>query len=698
VIDPAVRDAARRALRESRPFPLDGFQEEAMDVLDSGRSVLVAAPTGSGKTIVAEYAVHLALARRQRVFYTTPLKALSNQKFGDFAAMLGRDSAGLLTGDNSVNPRAPVVVMTTEVLRNMIYAQPESLDGLAYVILDEVHYLEDRYRGAVWEEVILNAPPHVVLVCLSATISNAEELAGWIASARGAAGAVIEERRPVPLVHLYAVADRSSERLHLFPTFVKDRPNPDALSIDQRDRSPRRAGGWQRRVRPRFHRPGRIELIERLDDDSLLPAIWFVFSRAGCDDAVRHCLEGGLRLSGPEERRAARAVAEAHVEELSDADLQVLGYPRFVAGLEAGLAAHHAGMVPPFKEAVEACFAQALVKVVFATETLALGINMPARSVVVEQLSKFNGDTHEDLTPGEYTQLTGRAGRRGIDEVGYAVATYSPYHSFADVASLASARGRALRSSFRPTYNMAVNLVRRHSRREAYRLVESSFAQYTTSTSLARQLDAVLGVLRKRGYVDRWTLTPVGELLAGVYHDTDLLVAESVREGLLEGLDAPSMAALASIFTYESRRGETPGAEVPTAKVSRRMAAVEDLAAGIRAEERAARLPVLRELDGGFAGMAAAWARGAELGKLLSPRGTGRRAGSFNVMTGGDFVRTTKQLIDLLRQLETVLDGERAGRVAGTAADRLLRGVVAAASSVGEPEGPGIRVGTPASP
>jgi superfamily II RNA helicase len=352
-------------------------------------------------------------------------------------------------------------------------------------------------------------------------------------------------------------------------------------------------------------------------------------------------------------------------------------------------------MVPPFKEAVEACFAQALVKVVFATETLALGVNMPARSVVVEQLSKFNGDTHEDLTPGEYTQLTGRAGRRGIDEVGYAVATYSPYHSFADVASLASARSRALRSSFRPTYNMAVNLVRRHPRREAYRLVESSFAQYLSKTPLSKQLDAVLGVLRGRQYVERWTLSAAGELLAGIYHDTDLLVAESVRAGLLDGLDVPSMAALASIFTYESRRGEAPSAELPSAKVARRVAAIEELAAGIRAEERAARLPVLRDLDHGFAGMAAAWARGEHLGRLLSPRGTGRRVGSFAVMTGGDFVRSTKQLIDLLRQLETVLAGEGAGRAAGAAADRLLRGVVAATSTVGDA---GIRVAAPASP
>jgi ATP-dependent RNA helicase HelY len=685
VIDAAVRERARRALAAGRPYTLDPFQLEAMDVLDSGRSVLVAAPTGSGKTVVAEYAVQLALAAGRRAFYTTPLKALSNQKFGDFSNLLGRQSAGLLTGDNSINPGAPVVVMTTEVLRNMIYAQPESLDGLDYVVLDEVHYLEDRYRGAVWEEVILNAPRHVVLVCLSATISNAEDFAGWISAARGGAGAVIEERRPVPLHHLYAVGDRSSERLHLLPTFVDGRPNPEAVQLEQRAArpGPRGPGRGRPRGRPRFHPPRRVDVIERLDEESLLPAIYFVFSRAGCDDAVRYCLEEGLRLSGPDERRRAREIAEAHVEGLSDEDLSVLGYGRFVAGLEAGVATHHAGMVPPFKEAVEACFGEAVVKVVFATETLALGVNMPARSVVVEQLSKFNGDTHENLTPGEYTQLTGRAGRRGIDDVGYAVALFSPFHTFDEIASLASARSRALRSSFRPTYNMAVNLVRRHTRREAYRLVESSFAQYLASNSLTAQLDAVVSTLARRGYVEKWGLTPAGDLLAGIYHDADLLVAEAARAGLLDGLDPPAMAALVSVFTHESRRSEPVSDGMPTAKLHRRFEAIEEVAAEIRADERHSHLPVLRSLDPGFAGLAAAWARGEDLGRLLMPHGRRRGAAPVMVMTGGDFVRNVKQLIDLLRQLETVLRGTRAGSSAGTAADRLLRGVVASTSTVG---------------
>ena len=413
-------------------FGLDDFQVQALDALDAGRSVLVAAPTGSGKTVVAEYAVAKALAEGGKTFYTTPLKALSNQKFGDLARRHGPEKVGLLTGDNSINGDAPVVVMTTEVLRNMIYAASSTLDGLRYVVLDEVHYLQDRYRGPVWEEVIIHTPPEVDLVCLSATVSNAEEFADWIQTVRGATTAIIEEKRPVTLNHLYLVGDREADELRLMPTFVDGKPNPEALRLESRPAHP--GDRWRTSPRARLHTPRRAEVVDRLWDEGMLPAIYFIFSRAACDDAVRQCLDSGLRLTTPEEAARIRAIAEARTEILSEADLAVLGYRRWLAALESGLAAHHAGMVPPFKETVEACFSAGLVKAVFATETLALGINMPARSVVIEKLSKFTGERHEFLTPGEYTQLTGRAGRRGIDDVGYAVVLWSPYVPFDQVA------------------------------------------------------------------------------------------------------------------------------------------------------------------------------------------------------------------------------------------------------------------------
>ena len=361
------------------------------------------------------------------------------------------------------------------------------------MVLDEVHYLQDPYRGAVWEEVIIHLPPDVRLVCLSATVSNAEEFAAWVETVRGETAAVIEERRPVRLEHLYMVGERGSDQVHLLPTFVERdgeaRPNPEAARLDSGGGRP---PGGRGRPRSRLRTPRRFEIVEVLSERRMLPAITFVFSRAGCDQAVQQCVSDGLRLTSADERTEIRRIAEEHTDALSDEDLEVLRYGEWITGLEAGLAAHHAGMVPPMKEAVEEGFAAGLVKMVFATETLSLGINMPARSVVIEKLSKFTGEQHEFLTPGEYTQLTGRAGRRGIDDVGYAVVCWSPFVPFDQVASLASRRTYALRSSFRPTYNMAANLVQRYPADVAHHLLNLSFAQFQTDrdvVGLERQLE-----------------------------------------------------------------------------------------------------------------------------------------------------------------------------------------------------------------
>ena len=489
----------RARFEAAHPFPLDDFQRDALDALDAGRSVLVAAPTGAGKTLVAEYAIAAAIDSGTKTFYTTPLKALSNQKYGDFVRLHGAANVGLLTGDNVINGDAPIVVMTTEVLRNMIYAQSSALDRLRYAVLDEVHYLQDRTRGAVWEEVIIHLPPEIAIVALSATVSNAEEVAAWMQTVRGETETVIEERRPVELRHLYMVGERGTEGLHLLPTFVDDagelRPNPVAARLD--GRGPARG---PKARRPRLYKPWRTEVVDRLADERMLPAIVFVFSRAGCDQAVEQCLAGGIRLTDAAARRELRRIADAHLEALDDADLEALGYDEWLAGLEAGIAAHHAGMVPPMKEAVEEAFAAGLLQVVFATETLSLGINMPARSVVVEKLTKFTGEHHELLTPGEYTQLAGRAGRRGIDDVGYAVVLWDPFVSFDQVAGLASRRTYALTSSFRATYNMAANLVQRYERDEARRLLDLSFAQFHAdrdAVSLARHLERTRGQLAR---------------------------------------------------------------------------------------------------------------------------------------------------------------------------------------------------------
>ncbi|WP_326599994.1 DEAD/DEAH box helicase [Streptomyces sp. NBC_01803] len=499
----AQRRAAEQAtalapFRELYDFGLDPFQIEACQALEAGKGVLVAAPTGSGKTIVGEFAVHLALAQGRKCFYTTPIKALSNQKFTDLVKRYGADRVGLLTGDNSVNGDAPVIVMTTEVLRNMLYAGSQALTGLGYVVMDEVHYLSDRFRGAVWEEVIIHLPESVTLVSLSATVSNAEEFGDWLDTVRGDTQVIVSEHRPVPLWQhvlagrrLYDLFEESGDKREVNPDLLRmarmENTRPWTARDrfrDGRDRKRAADRERERRQRARVYTPSRVEVIDRLDAEGLLPAITFIFSRAGCEAAVQQCLHAGLRLNDAPARAQVREIVERRTAAIPDEDLHVLGYFEWLEGLERGIAAHHAGMLPTFKEIVEELFVRGLVKAVFATETLALGINMPARSVVLEKLVKWNGEQHADITPGEYTQLTGRAGRRGIDIEGHAVVLWQRGMDPAALAGLAGARTYPLRSSFKPSYNMAVNLVAQFGRHRSRELLETSFAQFQADRSV----------------------------------------------------------------------------------------------------------------------------------------------------------------------------------------------------------------------
>ncbi|MFH8612801.1 DEAD/DEAH box helicase [Streptomyces sp. NPDC018029] len=507
-LSPAERYAAARkraaeqatalaSFREMYEFGLDPFQIEACQALEAGKGVLVAAPTGSGKTIVGEFAVHLALRQGKKCFYTTPIKALSNQKYADLSKRYGADKVGLLTGDNSVNSDAPVVVMTTEVLRNMLYSGSQSLLNLGYVVMDEVHYLSDRFRGAVWEEVIIHLQESVTLVSLSATVSNAEEFGDWLDTVRGDTEVIVSEHRPVPLFQ-HVLAGRRMYDLFEEGEGHKKAVNPDLTRMARMEASrsynprDRRKGKMireadrerERRQRSRIWTPGRPEVIERLDAEGLLPAITFIFSRAACEAAVQQCLYAGLRLNDDEARMTVREIVEERTASIPNEDLHVLGYYEWLEGLERGIAAHHAGMLPTFKEVVEELFVRGLVKAVFATETLALGINMPARSVVLEKLVKWNGEQHADITPGEYTQLTGRAGRRGIDVEGHAVVLWQRAMSPEHLAGLAGTRTYPLRSSFKPSYNMAVNLVEQFGRHRSRELLETSFAQFQADKSV----------------------------------------------------------------------------------------------------------------------------------------------------------------------------------------------------------------------
>lgn len=849
-------------------FPLDRFQIDAMDAIDAGSSVVVAAPTGSGKTVVAEYGIDRALSRGRRAFYTAPIKALSNQKYNDLVARHGRESVGLLTGDNVINGDAPVVVMTTEVLRNMIYARSPGLDAVDVVVLDEVHFIQDTYRGPVWEEVIVHLPHHVRLVCLSATVSNTDEVAEWMTTVRGSTRSVVETRRPVDLEVLFMASDRTSDSEHLLPVLIDGRPNNDAGRLFDQAIRPRRRGSYRPRAKRIFATPSRIEVVDRLGDEDLLPAIFFIFSRNACDEAAASCVRQGARLTTPEERRRISQIVDERLGSIDQDDLDVLGYAQFVTQLEAGVASHHAGLVPPFKETVEACFVEGLVKVVFATETLAVGINMPARSVVIEKLSKFTGEHHENLTPGEFTQLTGRAGRRGLDDRGHAVVLWNPFTTFDQVAALAASRSFRLTSSFRPTYNMAVNLVRSYSSEEARHLLNLSLAQFQADrdvvklearlekrlqrldelradaespygdiheyrarlegvprvrsesaiefalsrlrpgsvitvdkgrisgpavvlsaahraggvklsiitmdravanltardfarppevsgrvelpspfapsrpefqrevldqlsrtvlrdpssvdestersalhpveddpdlaarlraaaqvdrlerevdqmreqvrgrgNSVARRFDRVLRVLDDMGYVNGWSLTDKGDVLASTFHESDLLVAEALTSGLLDGLEPSHLAALASVFVYEHRSSEPPPAPwYPSNDVKRRSRNIEAISRELRLVEERERLTLHRPPDPTYIAVAFAWASGEEFAEVVEAE----------ELSGGDFVRTMKQLIDLLRQMAIMAPEPRTRRSADRASELLLRGVVAASSVVVE--------------
>lgn len=574
------------------PFDLDEFQLAGGRALEGGSSVLVAAPTGAGKTVVGEFAVHLALARGHKVFYTAPIKALSNQKFGELVDWLGAERVGLLTGDTSIRPDAEVVVMTTEVLRNMLYADSDLLQGLGFVVMDEVHYLADRLRGPVWEEVIIHLDRSVQLVSLSATVSNAEEFGAWLQEVRGSTEIIVSETRPVPLWQHVIAGD---ELLDLFvdadgqavvsqgPGARSDRQvNPEieritsfSLPVDERTggargKDYRGRKGTGGRHRPRGsgqHRPPhkrrgrgpgaydgsgyggnrsgdsrssdsrshggqapglpqrtmrRPEVVALLDQAELLPAIVFIFSRAGCEGAVQQCARARLHLTDDRERREIRAVLDEQLAGIGAEDEEVLGIASFRRAVLDGFAAHHAGMLPLLKTVVEQLFARGLIKVVFATETLALGINMPARSVVLEKLVKFNGVEHADLTPGEFTQLTGRAGRRGIDTEGHAVVVAGPRFDAPAVASLASKRTYPLRSAFRPTPNMAVNLLDRFDLARARETLETSFAQFQADRSVvglarrARELEDTVTSYQEAVTCDRGDLLEYAQLQEAV--------------------------------------------------------------------------------------------------------------------------------------------------------------------------------------
>ena len=727
---------------EGFPFELDQFQIDACHALEKGKGVLVAAPTGAGKTIVGEFAVDLVINSGGKCFYTTPIKALSNQKFTELTAKYGESKIGLLTGDTSINSEAQIVVMTTEVLRNMIYANSQTINDLKYVVMDEVHYLADKFRGAVWEEILIHLSDAVQVISLSATVSNAEEFGEWLQTVRGETEVIVSEIRPVPL---YQHVLFGSRLLDLFGENQK--LNPELTRLE-RDSYRQVRGNWRDKAKgPK--QLTRAEIVEKLDREGLLPAITFIFSRNNCDAAVRQCLAAGLRLTNSQERSEIRSVIARNMKNLAEEDLVVLGYYEWADALERGIAAHHAGLLPAFKVTVEELFQRGLVKAVFATETLALGINMPARTVVLEKLSKWNGEGHVAVSPGEYTQLTGRAGRRGIDIEGNAVILWGNELDSTSVGGLASTRTYPLKSSFKPTYNMSINLISQFGSDRARTSLESSLAQFQADKAvvglakqirkneiardslfieakchlgdfiqysqfradikklesdskknkkkrvaieeeiatirremkfhpshscpdrenhsrvaeraqrlqreidglterinsrtnvIAKRFDRIKIILDKFGYINNDEIAKSGKMLAKIYGETDLLIAESIQSGVFANLSPSELVSVISSCIYESRNDEA--AKVPRGEIQLALAAITKIYGKIHDAESDLNLEPMRAPDFGFCWPSQKWASGHSLTSILKE----------SDLTVGDFVRSMKQIIDLLRQLRS---------------------------------------------
>jgi ATP-dependent RNA helicase HelY len=750
------------------PFELDPFQIEACHALENGKGVLVAAPTGAGKTIVGEFAVDLVINSGGKCFYTTPIKALSNQKFSELSEKYGESKVGLLTGDTSINSEAQIVVMTTEVLRNMIYSNSTTINDLKYVVMDEVHYLADKFRGAVWEEILIHLSEAVQVISLSATVSNAEEFGEWLQTVRGDTEVIVSEIRPVPLYQHVLFGNR------LVDLFGENHKLNPELTRLERDSYRQVRGTW--REKPKGPKSlTRSEVIEKLDREGLLPAITFIFSRNNCDAAVRQCLAAGIRLTNSQERSSIREVVAKNIKSLAEEDLVVLGYYEWADALERGVAAHHAGLLPAFKVTVEELFQRGLVKAVFATETLALGINMPARTVVLEKLSKWNGEGHVAISPGEYTQLTGRAGRRGIDIEGNAVILWGNELDSTSVGGLASTRTYPLKSSFKPTYNMSINLISQFGSDKARTSLESSLAQFQADKAvvglakqirknesardslfieakcdkgdfieysqlrgqikklesdskrskrkraeiddeiasirkrmknhichscpdrenhsrfaeralrlqreidglterinsrtnvIAKRFDRIKIILDKFGYIDNDQITKPGKMLAKIYGETDLLIAESIRADLFSNLSATDLVSVISSCIYESRNDEA--AKIPRGEVQTALSGISKIYGRIHSAETDLNLEPMRAPDFGFCWASHKWASGNSLTSVLKG----------NDLTVGDFVRSMKQIIDLLRQLRVA--APHLQPVIDQALTKVDRGVIAYAGA-----------------
>ena len=678
-------------------FPLDPFQNDALEAIDNGRNVLVSAPTGSGKTLIAQFAIWRAHRSGQRSIYTTPIKALSNQKYIELQQQFGESAVGLLTGDVSINREAAIVVMTTEVLRNMIMSGQDNLEEIAVVILDEVHFIQDPFRGGAWEETLILSPHTFQFVSLSATIGNAEEIGGWLTSVTGDTQVVTSHHRPITLHHHVASTSRD-DALHIDDllegtNLSRSAKRIDSLMMNFRNIRPKgRYGASRSGPPPPLRPPARNRTIRELHELDLLPAIVFIFSRVGCDEAARDLATSGYCSTDDEMREQIDAILNERIRELEASDLSALDIEGFRERLLRGISAHHAGMIPAFREVVEQCFTRGLLSIVFATETLALGINMPARTVVLERFTKYSDEGKRRINATEFAQLVGRAGRRGLDIEGHVVLFFAPGLSMKELGKLALATPAPLRSSFRPTYNFTTNLVAKYPRDLAERLVSQSLAEFQMHQGKIGARRSMVDVLHARhrlldelGYTNGWSLTDQGDQLRCLYSECDLVLVETILDGVYDNLDPRVLAATASFFAFEGRRPAAPAKGAPpirrsdlpriskaaSIELSQLFQKCETVVVRVNNAEVAHGLPLTRRIDQGFAQVAYQWACGADLEACLD-----LAASECGINTPGDFIRTIKQTADIVEQISLASRNRETTQSARDALRLLERGII----------------------
>ncbi len=638
---------------------LSPFQVRAVEAIRAGHDVLVAAPTGAGKTLVAEYAIEDAVKRGRRTIYTAPIKALSNQKYRDFRAE-GID-VGLMTGDVTIHPGAQVLVMTTEILRNSIFENPRSLETVAYVVFDEVHFMDDVERGSVWEESLIFAPKEVRFVCLSATIPNAEELGSWLSEIRGRETVVIQSsQRPVPLDHRFWTAQSGAfepddvDRIRKREADSGGRPGKNGKHKRSRDgrHDGRRNGGHDGNRSEWNLAPSAVPLLDELQARELLPVLVFSFSRKDVERLAR-ANEGRELLTQPE-REAMRAL-QAELLRIYTLDEGFLK-GEIMSMARRGIGFHHAGMLPVHKEVVERMFTSGLIKMLFTTETFALGINMPARTVVFQALRKFDGVGFDYLSTRDYMQMAGRAGRQGLDKEGLVFSLLSPRDLVeAPIKRLMSGRAEPVESRFKLSFSSILHLVERLGRQRVPEAWEKSFNQFQhrdgtpkqrekNSREQRRVLDAHLTFLEERNYLEGDALTPRGHV-AKLINGFELQVTELLFRGTLENLGVEALSVVFVGLVYEERRRQDGGHIPAKMQGTIRNKVQKDVHELLSAAAQHGLTGTIKMPDWGLTPATMAWIDGAEFETL----------GDLTEATAGDVVRNFRMSIQLMRQVRRAI-------------------------------------------